>query len=230
MMELQDKVAVVTGGSRGIGRAIALALGGAGARVAVTCTQQRQAAEEVVAALKEMGSEGRVYQFDVADFEAVSRAFDQIVGDFGGLDEHRDFVGQDFRKAPVYGDEMIRRACAVAQLARAKLAHERSVAREHTEMAEDAGCFHFIDIFVHDDARGRHDLELDTGCVCHELRRRHLLGGLLDFVDPARHVERLLGNVVELAVYDAFEPAHRVFELHVAPRTAGELLRDVERL
>ena len=86
MMELQDKVAVVTGGSRGIGRAIALALGGAGASVAVTCTQQRQAAEEVVAALKEMGSEGRVYQFDVADFEAVSRAFDQIVGDFGGLD------------------------------------------------------------------------------------------------------------------------------------------------
>ena len=86
MPELQDKVAVVTGGSRGIGRAIALALGGAGARVAVTCTQQREAAEEVVAALKDMGSEGRVYQFDVADFEAASRAFDQIVGDFGGLD------------------------------------------------------------------------------------------------------------------------------------------------
>ena len=86
MPELQDKVAVVTGGSRGIGRAIALALGGAGARVAVTCTQQRGAAEEVIAALKAMGSEGRVYQFDVADFEAVSQAFDQIVADFGGLD------------------------------------------------------------------------------------------------------------------------------------------------
>ncbi|MCY4514943.1 MAG: 3-oxoacyl-[acyl-carrier-protein] reductase [Candidatus Tectomicrobia bacterium] len=86
MPELQDKVAVVTGGSRGIGRAIALALGGAGARVAVTCTQQRGAAEEVIAALKAMGSEGRVYQFDVADFEAVSQAFDQIIADFGGLD------------------------------------------------------------------------------------------------------------------------------------------------
>ena len=86
MPELQDKVAVVTGGSRGIGRAIALALGGAGARVAVTCTQQRGAAEEVIAALKAMGSEGRVYQFDVANFEAVSQAFDQIVADFGGLD------------------------------------------------------------------------------------------------------------------------------------------------
>ena len=86
MTELQGKVAVVTGGSRGIGRAIALALGGVGARVAVTCTQQHQAAEEVAAALKDMGSEGRVYQFDIADFEATSQAFDRIGSDFGGLD------------------------------------------------------------------------------------------------------------------------------------------------
>ncbi len=86
MTELQGKAAVVTGGSRGIGRAIALALGGAGARVAVTCAQQRQAAEEVATTLKDMGGEGRVYQFDVADFEATSQAFGQIGSDFGGLD------------------------------------------------------------------------------------------------------------------------------------------------
>ena len=86
MTELQGKTAVVTGGSRGIGRAIALALGGAGARVAITCTQQRQAAEEVATALRDMGGEGRVYPFDVADFEATARAFDQIGNDFGGLD------------------------------------------------------------------------------------------------------------------------------------------------
>ena len=86
MTELQGKIAVVTGGSRGIGRAIALALGGAGARVAITCTQQRQAAEEVAATLKDTGAEGRVYQFDVADFEATSQAFDRIGSDFGGLD------------------------------------------------------------------------------------------------------------------------------------------------
>ena len=86
MTELQGKVAVVTGGSRGIGRAIALALGGAGARVAITCTQQRQAAEEVAAALKDTGGEACVYQFDIANFEATSQAFDQIGSDFGGLD------------------------------------------------------------------------------------------------------------------------------------------------
>ena len=86
MTGLQGKVAVVTGASRGIGRAVALALGGAGARVALACAQQRRAAEEVAAALAERGGEARVYPFDVADFEATSRAFDRIVGDFGGLD------------------------------------------------------------------------------------------------------------------------------------------------
>jgi len=82
----QEKVAVVTGASRGIGRAIALTLGQAGARVAVTCMQQREAAEEVAAAVRQAGSDSRVYQFDVADFEATAQAFDQIVTDLGRLD------------------------------------------------------------------------------------------------------------------------------------------------
>ena len=83
---MHDKVAVVTGSSRGIGRAIALALGRAGARVAVTCTRQQEAAGEVVRALQQIGSKGRVYQFDVADFSATATAFAQIIKDFGGLD------------------------------------------------------------------------------------------------------------------------------------------------
>jgi 3-oxoacyl-[acyl-carrier protein] reductase len=86
MTRWQDKVSVVTGASRGIGRAIALALGQAGSRVAVTCTQQRDAAEEVAAALRQAGSDSRVYQFDVANFEATAQAFDQIVTDLGRLD------------------------------------------------------------------------------------------------------------------------------------------------
>ena len=84
MTQLHGKVAVVTGGSRGIGQAIALALGRAGVRVAITCVQQRAAAEAVAQTLHQMGSDGRVYQFDVADFAATTSAFDQIVKDFGG--------------------------------------------------------------------------------------------------------------------------------------------------
>jgi 3-oxoacyl-[acyl-carrier protein] reductase len=86
MTALQGKVAVVTGASRGIGRAIALALGRAGARVAVTCAQQRAAAEEVVEELHRCKSAGRVYQFDVADADATTQAFHEIVRDFGRLD------------------------------------------------------------------------------------------------------------------------------------------------
>jgi 3-oxoacyl-[acyl-carrier protein] reductase len=86
MMRLEEKVAVVTGGSRGIGRAIALALGGAGARVAITYVRQRDAAEAVAQVLRQLGSDGRLYQFDVADYTATTAAFAQIVDDFGRLD------------------------------------------------------------------------------------------------------------------------------------------------
>jgi hypothetical protein len=87
MGALQGKVAVVTGASRGIGRAIALALGRAGAQVAVTCTQQRTAAEAVVAELQQEGAgTGRVYQFDVANADATTQAFIDITKDFGRLD------------------------------------------------------------------------------------------------------------------------------------------------
>jgi 3-oxoacyl-[acyl-carrier protein] reductase len=86
MSALQGKVAVVTGASRGIGRAIALAMGRAGAQVAVTCAQQRAAAEAVVEELQQGDGVGRVYQFDVADAEATTQAFHEIVKDFGRLD------------------------------------------------------------------------------------------------------------------------------------------------
>jgi 3-oxoacyl-[acyl-carrier protein] reductase len=83
---LADKIAVVTGGSRGIGRAIALALGQAGARVAVTCTRHREDAEAVLQELRDVGSDGRVYQFDIADYAATTAAFEHLIDDFGRLD------------------------------------------------------------------------------------------------------------------------------------------------
>jgi 3-oxoacyl-[acyl-carrier protein] reductase len=54
--------------------------------VAVTCSQQREAAEAVVEKLRQGGTEGRVYQFDVADFEATTQAVERVVADFGRLD------------------------------------------------------------------------------------------------------------------------------------------------
>ena len=84
MRQCTDKVAAVTGGSRGIGRSTALALGQAGARVVVTCVHQRQAADGVVQQLHAMGSEGYVYQFDIADFAATTAAFDDMHKRLGG--------------------------------------------------------------------------------------------------------------------------------------------------
>lgn len=79
---LQGKVAVVTGASRGIGRAIAMALAGQGARVVMNYLQNETAAAEAVAAV---GSSGVLARFDVADADAVNRAFKQIVSEQGGI-------------------------------------------------------------------------------------------------------------------------------------------------
>jgi 3-oxoacyl-[acyl-carrier protein] reductase len=78
-MSLQDKVAVVTGASRGIGKAAALALAARGAHVAVVYKAQRAAAEAVVAAIRAAGGQADAFQADVADPASV-RALAQAVG------------------------------------------------------------------------------------------------------------------------------------------------------
>lgn len=85
-MILDGKIALVTGGSRGIGRAIALRLAAMGARIAINYVSKPDAAQEVVDAIAAMGGEGRVYQFDVADAKAVNDSVAQIVDDFGRVD------------------------------------------------------------------------------------------------------------------------------------------------
>ena len=88
-MELQGKVALVTGGSRGMGRAIALKLGSLGARVAVNYVavdEQNEAdAREVVAKLQEMGAEALMVEADVRDGEAVKGMIDGVVAAWNGL-------------------------------------------------------------------------------------------------------------------------------------------------
>ncbi len=77
-MNLAQKVALVTGGSRGIGKAICLSLAQAGANVYVNYSSNAAAAEETVAACKAFGVEAWALQFDVASSASVDAAFDQI--------------------------------------------------------------------------------------------------------------------------------------------------------
>ncbi len=83
---LADKVAIVTGGSRGIGAEIAKRLAAEGAAVAITYTRGADAAASVVAAIEQAGGKALALQADAADAEAVQGAVAQAVAAFGGLD------------------------------------------------------------------------------------------------------------------------------------------------
>ncbi|MFH0871256.1 MAG: 3-oxoacyl-[acyl-carrier-protein] reductase [bacterium] len=82
----EGKAALVTGGSRGIGAAICRALASQGAKVAVNCRKSREAAEQVLAEVKALGSEGILLEGDVSSAEQVSKIFQALQGAFGRLD------------------------------------------------------------------------------------------------------------------------------------------------
>jgi 3-oxoacyl-[acyl-carrier protein] reductase len=82
---LNGKIALVTGGSRGIGRAAALALAEAGAEVAISYASNEAAAAETVAAIQAKGQRARAWRFDVADLEATHKTVGEIAKAHGGL-------------------------------------------------------------------------------------------------------------------------------------------------
>jgi 3-oxoacyl-[acyl-carrier protein] reductase len=82
---LSGRVALVTGGSRGIGRAIAVALGRRGATVVVNYASRTDAAEETVAQIAAAGGTAVTCGFDVSDAAATAAAIKQIGKDHGGL-------------------------------------------------------------------------------------------------------------------------------------------------
>ena len=82
---LTGKIAVVTGGTSGVGREIALSLAAEGANVAVNYRSSAKEAEILVDEIVAKGGKAKAYKADVADFAAVKTMVDDIVKDFGGL-------------------------------------------------------------------------------------------------------------------------------------------------
>ncbi len=80
------KIALVTGGSRGIGRAISLRLSEMGMAVAINYAQDEQSAEELTAAIKKRGGEALPLQADVSKVEQIGEIFDTVISRFGQLD------------------------------------------------------------------------------------------------------------------------------------------------
>ena len=85
-MSLEGRIALVTGGSRGIGRAIALALAEDGADVAVNYRRDADAAHETVAAIEKLGRRARAYAAPVDDGEACARMVEAIIAELGPID------------------------------------------------------------------------------------------------------------------------------------------------
>ncbi len=85
-MKLAGKVALITGASRGIGRAVAIKLAAEGAKVAINFAGNITKAEEVKNAVESSGGEAMLVQGDVSDFEKVNEIVKKVVDTWGRLD------------------------------------------------------------------------------------------------------------------------------------------------
>lgn len=86
MFRLDDKVAVVTGGSRGIGRAVCVTFGQLGAHVVINYQGNEAAAAETLSQVRAAGGKGQVCRFDISDASAVDEAIRGIAKEHGRLD------------------------------------------------------------------------------------------------------------------------------------------------
>lgn len=86
MSEFEGRTALVTGGSRGIGRAIAKELASRGAYVAFNFTRNREMADQLVAELQSSGGRAKAFQADVTDFAASEAMVKAVKTEFGSID------------------------------------------------------------------------------------------------------------------------------------------------
>src|SRR6187431_3097948 len=86
MFGLNDRVAVVTGGYRGIGRALCLALGRAGAHVVAADVLDEAVGKETLAMLDQVGGKGELVRCDVTDSKSVDAAFADVHKRLGRID------------------------------------------------------------------------------------------------------------------------------------------------
>ncbi|MFH1383222.1 MAG: enoyl-[acyl-carrier-protein] reductase FabL [Chloroflexota bacterium] len=85
-MSLKGKIALVTGGSRGIGRAITLKLAGEGADVVINFFRRRDAAERTAQEVRDKGVTAHIIRANLAEPEKIDRMFDEVTEKFGRLD------------------------------------------------------------------------------------------------------------------------------------------------
>lgn len=85
-MQLEGKSALVTGGTRGIGRAIVVALAKAGADVALTYNSNEALAQEVVSEVQALGRKAKAIKVDVSIMDEAASAIDETAKEFGKLD------------------------------------------------------------------------------------------------------------------------------------------------
>jgi 3-oxoacyl-[acyl-carrier protein] reductase len=94
MIDFRGRIALVTGGSRGIGRATAIALGRAGANVAINFLTQEDAANEVALEIRNIGCNASIFQGDVSQSLEVDRMVAEISGKLGPIDILVNNAGQ----------------------------------------------------------------------------------------------------------------------------------------